>query len=105
MINIGLYYSVKKGHEAEFESTFLNVVSYLKKNIRGFKDASIYKKVGSSSGVTDYMLYSDWGDIGSFREFMKSSAFKETTSRGRDIIEGRPYHRIFTEVGDMEKNA
>ena len=98
MINIGLYYKVKKGSEAEFESIFNDVVSHLKKNVQGFQDAKIYRKVGEDEKTTEYMLYSEWSDLDAFREFINSDAFRNTTSHGKSIIEGRPYHKIFKEI-------
>ncbi|MCL4397180.1 antibiotic biosynthesis monooxygenase [Candidatus Parvarchaeota archaeon] len=98
MINVGMYYNVKKGHEKEFEDTFQKVVDYLKNNVKGFEKASIYKKVGEEGSTTEYMIYSEWKDADSFREFTTAKAFRETTEYGKSIIEGRPYHRIFNEV-------
>jgi heme-degrading monooxygenase HmoA len=98
MINVGLYYNVKAGHEAEFESIFAGVVKFLKENFNGFEKAAIYKKVESDSSAVEYMVYSEWKDIDSFRTFISSKEFRETTSYGNTIIEGRPYHKVFTEV-------
>lgn len=98
MINVGMYYNVKKGHEQEFENTFGKVVDYLKNNVKGFEKASIYKKVGNEGNTSEYMIYSEWKDANSFREFTTAKAFHETTEYGKGIIEGRPYHRIFNEV-------
>ncbi len=98
MINVGMYYNVKKGHEKEFEATFQKVVEYLKNSVNGFEKASIYKKVGEEDSTTEYMIYSEWKDTNSFREFTTAKAFHETTEYGKSIIEGRPYHKIFNEV-------
>ena len=98
MINVGMYYNVKKGHEKEFEDTFQKVVEYLKNNINGFEKAGIYKKVGEENSATEYMIYSEWKDTNSFREFTTAKAFHETTEYGKGIIEGRPYHKIFNQV-------
>ena len=98
MINVGMYYNVKKGHEKEFEATFQKVVEYLKNSVNGFEKASIYKKVGEEDSTTEYMIYSEWKDTNSFREFTTAKAFHETTEYGKSIIEGRPYHKIFNQV-------
>ncbi len=103
MINVGLYYNVKKGHEKEFEDTFQKVVEYLKNGIKGFETAAIYKKVGDNDTVTEYMIYSEWKDTDSFREFTTAKAFKDTTEYGKGIIEGRPYHRIFTQLNEVNQ--
>jgi hypothetical protein len=44
MINVGLYYRVKEGHEKEFEETFSKVVSILKNSDIGFIDANYTKE-------------------------------------------------------------
>ena len=57
MINIGLYYKVKKGHEKEFEDKFLNVISLLKNVDFGFLSGKLYREIGDCS---EYMLYTEW---------------------------------------------
>ncbi len=100
MINIGLYYAVKEGHEEEFEKIFSDVVGFLKENAKGFQRADVYRKVGKGSPTTEYMIYSEWENLASFRAFISSKEFRDTTSYGKTIIEGRPYHKVFTEVND-----
>lgn len=95
MINIGLYYKVKPGLESEFESRFNDVVSLIKGAGFGCLDARLYKEVNMPN---EYLLYSEWKDTESFREFMKSEAYKKTVEAGRTIIDGTPKHRIFTEM-------
>ena len=46
------------------------------------------------------MIYSEWKDLDSFRTFVSSKEFRDTTSYGKTIIEGRPYHKVFTEVNE-----
>lgn len=93
MINIGLYYKVKAGHEKEFEEIFLNVVSFLGKNVSfGFLGGKLYREIGDSS---EYMLYTEWESLDSFRKFMESKEYAQTVEFGRTIIDGQPRHRIF----------
>ncbi|WP_338598685.1 antibiotic biosynthesis monooxygenase [Sulfolobus tengchongensis] len=94
MINVGFYYKVKKGYEEEFEKKFKDVVEYLK-TFPGFKDAKLYKNVDNPS---EYLIYSEWEDLDSFRRFTASMAYKETIKYGKSIIEDRPKHKIFQEV-------
>ena len=93
MINVGLYYKIKNGHESEFESKFNDVKSYLS-NGKGFKTAKLYKEVENSN---EYMIYSEWDDVKSFTDFVRSEAFHNVTSSAKDIVEGQPSHRIFYE--------
>ncbi|MQL56094.1 hypothetical protein GFB69_10180 [Acidianus ambivalens] len=55
----------------------------------------LYKNVDNPR---EYLIYSEWKDLDSFRKFMLSREFKNTTDYGKQIIEGRPYHRIFQEI-------
>ncbi|BDB98721.1 MAG: antibiotic biosynthesis monooxygenase [Saccharolobus sp.] len=95
MINVGFYYKVKKGHEQEFESKFKEVLNYLKSNAEGFIDAKLYKSVEDPS---EYLIYSVWKDLESFRKFITSEAYKSTVTYGRTIMEGRPTHKVFQEI-------
>ncbi|BDC17658.1 antibiotic biosynthesis monooxygenase [Acidianus sp. HS-5] len=99
MINVGLYYRVREGHEKEFEEAFLKVVSILKSSDIGFIDAKLYRRVDDPR---EYLIYSEWKDLDSFRKFTLSNDYKETTTYGKTILEGRPYHRIYTELKENE---
>lgn len=92
MINVGLYYRMKEGHEKE---AFSKVVSILKNSDIGFIDAKLYKRVDDPR---EYLIYSEWKDLESFRKFILSKDYKETTTYGKTILEGRPYHKIFQEI-------
>ncbi|BCS92633.1 hypothetical protein L3N51_02231 [Metallosphaera sp. J1] len=95
MINVGFYYRVKKGHEKEFEETFSKVLEYLKKNFPGFKDGKLYRSV---SDPQEYLIYSEWENLDVFRQFVSSQAYRDTTSYGKTIIEGRPTHRVLQQL-------
>ncbi len=92
MINIGLYYKVKAGQEKQFENTFLGVVTLLKKSDFGFLGGKLYREIGDSS---EYMLYTEWVGLDSFRKFMESKEYAKTVEYGKTIIEGQPRHKIF----------
>ena len=92
MINIGLYYKVKKGHEKEFEESFLKVVSLLKSADFGFVSGKLYREIGD---YNEYMLYTEWDGLESFRKFMESKEYAQTIEFGKSIIEGQPRHKIF----------
>ena len=77
-------------------------MEFLKTNIDGFEKAAIYKKVEKNENATEYMIYSEWRDVDSFRAFTTAKAFHDTTEYGKKIIEGRPYHKIFTEVNEKK---
>jgi heme-degrading monooxygenase HmoA len=89
-----MYYNVKEGHEAEFEGMFAKVVDALKSADVGMVDAKLYREVGRR----EYMIYTEWDGIGSFRGFVQSKEFRDTVGRGSSIIEGRPRHRLFADL-------
>ena len=92
MINVGLYYKVKKGHEEEFERTFNSVLAMLKSTDMGIKDVRLYKDVNDTQ---QYMIFTEWESLDKFREFVASRPFKETTEFGKTILEEMPKNRIF----------
>lgn len=90
-----MYYNVKEGHEAEFESIFSKVAKKLKSS-GVVKGAQLYKAVGKN----EYLIYTEWESIDAFKAFVQSRDFGETVNEGREIIEGRPRHRVFSEVNE-----
>ncbi|AOL17233.1 antibiotic biosynthesis monooxygenase [Sulfolobus sp. A20] len=95
MINVGLYYKVKKGYEKDFEEKFLEVLGILKKTNSGLIEAKLYKSV---EDPTDYLIYTEWKDIESFKKFTLSEEYKNTINYGKNILEGKPKHRILKEL-------
>ncbi len=91
LVNVGLYYDVKEGMEKDFEKMFSGVIDYLKANAEGFIEAKLYKDTSSS----EYLILSLWKTRESFRNFMESRAFHETTTSGKNLLKGQPFHRIF----------
>ena len=95
MINVGLYYRVKPGHEEEFEKIFSKVLEFLKGNVDGFIDAKLYRSV---SDPREYLIYSEWESLDAFRKFTLSRQFSDTTNYGKTILEGMPKHKVFQEI-------
>ncbi|KJE48830.1 MULTISPECIES: antibiotic biosynthesis monooxygenase [Acidiplasma] len=94
MINVGLYYKVKQGHEKDFENAFGNVVKLLKSSDVGFLDGKLYKEVDCPR---EYMIYTEWKDIDSFKNFLKMKEYNQTVDYGKTILESMPRHKIFGE--------
>jgi heme-degrading monooxygenase HmoA len=69
------------------------VVGIFKAN-RGMIDAKLYREVGSNV----YLIYSEWESMDAFADFTRSDDFKRVTALGREIIEGTPRHRVYTEI-------
>jgi len=92
MINVGLYYRVKKGHEEEFERTFNSVMAMIKSSGMGIKEVRLYRDVNDPQ---QYMIFTEWESLEKFKDFIASRPFKETTEDGKSILEEMPKNRIF----------
>ena len=94
MINVGLYYKVKKGHEADFEQKFNGVVKMLEDGDNGFLEGKLYREVKSPE---EYMIYTVWKDKKSFENFLRTIDYENTVDYGKSILESTPRHKIFGE--------
>ncbi|BCU67025.1 antibiotic biosynthesis monooxygenase [Sulfolobales archaeon HS-7] len=94
MINVGFYYRVKKGKTDEFEKIFTQVTKKLMEGNTGIIGARLYKSVEEPN---EYLIYTEWNSVDDFKKFMMSEDFRQTTAIGKEIIEGRPTHKVFKE--------
>ncbi len=72
------------------------VLNFLKENMDGFINAKLYRSVVDPS---EYLVHSEWRDLESFKGFIMSREYKETITYGGTILEDKPKHRIFQEIG------
>ena len=89
MINVGLYYKVKEGHEKDFEQTFNNVVQLLKSSETGFIGGKLYREVECPR---EYMIYTEWKDMDSFKKFLQMKEYGQTVDYGKSIMESTPLY-------------
>ncbi|MEM0146585.1 MAG: antibiotic biosynthesis monooxygenase [Conexivisphaerales archaeon] len=94
MINVGLYYRVKEGHESEFEGIFRQALAMLQNSNEGFIAGKLYKEVGEKG---EYLIYTEWKDMDSFKKFISSRPFSDVQNYGKSILDGKPRHRVFKE--------
>ena len=47
------------------------------------------------------MVYTEWKDRDSFKNFIEMKAFKDTTAYGKTILEGTPRNRVFGESNEQ----
>ena len=94
MINVGFFYDVKPGKNSEFEKSFNEVIRYLEGNVDGFVSAVLYRDVNKPD---EYMIFSEWKDNDSFKEFTTSRPFLDTTGVGKNILASRPRHIVLSE--------
>lgn len=91
MINVGFFYSVIPGKEEEFETTFKEVVKFLRTGHSGIKDAKLYRDVDQPG---EFMIFTEWESVESFKDFTTSRPFKNTTEAGKQILKSHPRHIV-----------
>lgn len=95
MINVGLYYKVKKGHEKDFENKFDDVIELFEKTDSGFLGGKLYNEVKCPE---EYMIYTVWKDKKVFESFLQTMDYENTVDYGKSILESKPRHKILGEV-------
>ncbi|MGC8558004.1 MAG: antibiotic biosynthesis monooxygenase family protein [Nitrososphaeria archaeon] len=73
---------------------FNQALGMLQKSNEGFITGKLYREVGDSR---EYLIYTEWKDMDSFRKFISSRSFSEVQGYGKSILEGAPRHRVFRE--------
>ncbi len=92
MITVGMNYHVIPGKQADFEEKFAAVITALKA-AAGHSSSTLWKDVSDDAS---YLITSEWSDEQAFLEFIRSQAFKDVTSWGKEqILSGRPQHKIY----------
>jgi len=92
MITVGMNYHVIEGKQELFEEKFAAVIDALRA-APGHSDSTLWKDV--SDGAS-YLITSEWSDESAFTEFIRSQAFKDVTTWGKEeILSGRPQHKIY----------
>jgi len=91
MITVGMNYHVVEGREQDFEEKFAGVIVALNA-AEGHTSSTLWKDV--SDGAS-YLITSEWSDEQAFTDFMQSDAFRSVITWGREILSGRPQHKIY----------
>lgn len=100
MITFGLNYDVKPEFTDEFERVSLQALQAMQ-GVPGHRETRLYRDVQRPNS---YMIYSDWETKQHFTAFLRSDAFKKVQATGRDMLENRPRHNIYTR-GAMQDEA
>ena len=91
MITVGMNYHVIPGKQQDFEEKFAAVISALA--AAGHSSSTLWKDVSDDAS---YLITSEWSEEQAFLDFIRSQAFKEVTSWGKEqILSGRPQHKIY----------
>ena len=92
MITVGMNYHVIEGKQQDFENKFEAVLTALR-GAAGHTDSHLYRDV---SDVRSYLIVSEWSEENAFTEFIRSQAFKDVTTWGKEqILDDRPRHKIY----------
>lgn len=100
MITFGLNYDVK----SEFRDEFLRVTREAlgaMDGVQGHRQTRLYEDVDEPNS---FMIYSDWETKADFTAFLRSDGFKSVQAAGRDMLQKRPSHNIYTR-GAMQDDA
>lgn len=92
MITVGMNYHVISGKQKDFEEKFRAVIDALKA-AAGHESSVLWKDVSDDAS---YLITSEWSDEQAFQEFIKSEAFRNVTTWGKEqILSRRPQHKIY----------
>ncbi len=98
MLTIGLYYDVIPDKAKLFEEKFFHVLEVLK-GVKGHKQSFLYRRVDDPHS---YAIIAEWDSQDEFMAFVRSEAFKQVTTWGREqVLRGPPRHKIYPRSEDM----
>jgi heme-degrading monooxygenase HmoA len=92
MITVGMNYHVLPGKQKDFEDKFGAVMGALNA-AAGHTHSTLWK---DTSDDASYLITSEWADETAFHDFIRSQAFKDVTTWGKEqILSTRPQHKIY----------
>lgn len=63
------------------------------KSVEGHRETRLYQDVDNPNS---YLIYSDWETREAFAAFIRSEAFKQVQTLGREILARPPRHHVYT---------
>src|SRR5262245_10037994 len=98
MLTIGMYYDVIPDKGKLFEDKFFQVLG-LMKGMKGHQQSFLYHRVDDPHS---YAIISEWDTQEDFMAFIRSDAFREVTTWGREqVLRGPPRHKVYPRSDDM----
>ncbi|MCE9606808.1 MAG: antibiotic biosynthesis monooxygenase [Planctomycetia bacterium] len=92
MITVGMNYHVIPGKQKDFEEKFAAVLEALRA-APNHTSSTLWKDVVDDAS---YLITSEWSEEQAFLDFIRSQAFKDVTTWGKEqILSGRPQHKIY----------
>jgi heme-degrading monooxygenase HmoA len=98
MLTIGMYYDVIPDKAKLFEDKFKQVLKLLE-GVKGHKQSFLYQRVDDPHS---YAILGEFETQEDFLAFIRSDAFKEVTTWGREqVLRSPPRHKIYPRSEDM----
>ena len=91
MITYGFQYDVKEDKRDEF----LNISNAALTAMQTMKGHIMTKLLEDVNVKNSFMIYSEWETNEAFKTFMNSKEFKDVQTASRDMLTGRPRHKMY----------
>src|SRR5262245_45040663 len=102
MLTIGMYYDVIPDKAKLFEDKFFEVLN-LMKSMHGHRQSFLYRRVDDPHS---YAIIGEWENQDDFTAFIRSDAFRQVTTWGREqVLRGPPRHKIYPRSEDMGRGG
>lgn len=102
LVTVGMYYDVIPEKAELFVAKFREVIAALD-SVAGHKVTYLYQRVDDPFS---YAIMSEWSDRQSFLDFIRSDAFRQVTSWGREqVLRNAPRHKIYPRAEDIGRPA
>lgn len=98
MITYGFQYDVK----VDKRDDFLNISNAALKAMDTMKGHVMTKLFEDVNKKNSFMIYSEWSSNADFKVFMNSEEFKNVQNASKDMLTGRPSHKMY-ETKPMER--
>jgi heme-degrading monooxygenase HmoA len=102
MVTVGMYYEVIPEQDGLFRAKFQEVLALLK-TLPGHTRSDLYQRVEDPHS---YAILSEWNSRDAFLEFIRSDAFRQVTSWGREqVLRAAPRHTIYPSAEELGRSS
>ncbi len=99
MKTFGLNYDVKPDRIDDFKDYALGVLAAMD-GFEGHEETRLYIDAQKPHSM---MIYSRWDTVENFGKFMRSAEFKGVKGDTRDMLMGRPSHKVYEQTNDLDR--
>jgi heme-degrading monooxygenase HmoA len=102
VVTVGMYYDVIPEKAPVFTAKFREVLAAMQ-GIAGHTASYLYQRVDEPDS---FAVISEWADEQAFYHFIRSDAFKQVTSWGREqVLRNAPRHKIYPRSEEIGRPA